>query len=196
MNSFFAGKDLSQLTVDEARAFLEHIKSLPPESLISKFNAGVRAEIAASQELRAAEHSAERALEKNVEKVAEKTVEKAATKGLARQLGEHIPLIGLCISIYFWSDQVEAKGLGWGTADAVLDNVPGIGQAKGAFEITSGHEIIGATGPNNLLLPPMPNEYQPPTGGAGCNESQDELPPERKQLPATQDDDGFPECNG
>jgi hypothetical protein len=116
-------------------------------------NKAEKAEQKLEQKLEKAAEQAEHKLEKKGEQVVEKQLEKQLEKQAGKQgaklgakLGKKvlkaIPFFGAAATLFFWKQDVEAKGACWGTVNSALDAAPGVGTVKGAAEIISGEEFI------------------------------------------------------
>jgi len=185
----FGNKNLKEVTEEEAKQFLEHIKSRK-DCLIGKFNAGVREE--AEKALRDAEKAAGKQLKKNVDKNADKCIdrqfEKAADRlekavdkkvdkaiekksvkkaedGVFKKIGKKVPLIGTIITVWFWSEDVEAKGLVGGTANSAMDAIPFFSWGKMGVEFFTGPWIPDKE--PDCAAPSQAPPYYPNYGGIG-----------------------------
>ena len=68
---------------------------------------------------------------------------RAAAAKKARKMGaKMIPVVGTFAAIYFWSEDVEARGFWGGTANTAMDAIPYFGTAKGISEWWTGIDII------------------------------------------------------
>jgi RHS repeat-associated protein len=62
-------------------------------------------------------------------------------KKIIKKGSKKIPVVGIGIALYFWSEDIEAKGDIYGTLNTVLDSTPIIGIIKGVGEIFTGDWI-------------------------------------------------------
>jgi RHS repeat-associated protein len=84
----------------------------------------------------------EKQVEMRVEKQLERQVEKKAEQGIGKKFGKAIPFVGTLFTFYFWTEDVQAKGLAGGTLNSVLDATPGAGTVKFLSEILLGKDLI------------------------------------------------------
>jgi hypothetical protein len=54
---------------------------------------------------------------------------------IAKKVAKRIPLVGICVGIYCWAEDVEAKGTVYGTINTGIDIIPVVGVGKGIIEI-------------------------------------------------------------
>jgi hypothetical protein len=86
-------------------------------------------------------YNAWRASRRKLSRLAEKQAEGLLKKG-AKKIGKKIPLVGIGVVIYFWTEDVQAKGLVGGTANSILDAIPIVGTGKGIAEMIAGQDLI------------------------------------------------------
>jgi hypothetical protein len=83
-------------------------------------------------------------------KLAQKAVAKAAG-GIVRRIGVKVPIIGIGLGLFFWRQDVQAKGAAGGTANTILDATPGVGIIKGVGEAVTGKELIPDQDPDEMI---------------------------------------------
>lgn len=136
--TFLGDKKLSDMTLVEAKQFLDHIRSQGGD--IGKYLKGVQDE-------------ADRALKAGLEQLAKRSVQRSTTvaesglERLARKGKGALPLFaGLGVSAFFFPKQCEAKGVTTATADEVVDSLPLIEWYKFSIEIMTGRDVFPAKG--------------------------------------------------
>jgi RHS repeat-associated protein len=65
---------------------------------------------------------------------------KAAKSGMAAT-SKKIPVVGIAVTIFFWNQDVQAKGAVGGTVNSALDAIPFVGLGKGIIELGTGDLI-------------------------------------------------------
>ena len=130
------------MSADEAKEFVKRIKKAPPKSTIRRFNQAVKAD--ANKALREATELAEKKASQKAEKCVAKGAAKAAKKGagkIGQRVVKAIPVVGTVLTVWFWADDIEAKGFVNGTANSALDATPFVGLAKFGVELITGDLI-------------------------------------------------------
>lgn len=86
---------------------------------------------------------AKEASEKAAREAAEQAAKKATggVKGVVKRVGKRIPFIGIGVTLFFWGEDVQAKGWVGGTVNSALDAVPIFGTVKGGIELFTGDWI-------------------------------------------------------
>lgn len=95
-------------------------------------------------EKEAQERAAREAQKRTAREAAEKTAQKAARKaegGIVRRVGRRIPFVKIGVILFFWQQDVQAKGWVGGTVNGALDLAPIVGDVKGVVELFTGDLI-------------------------------------------------------
>jgi len=130
----FLGRDtINDLTLSEAKSFMEHLQTLPPTNPINLYNKAVAEE---------AYGAMKRALAAQAEKAAASSLAAAeaagARKAESKALGKAIPVVGTFVAIYcIWQDSRD-YGLGPALVNSGVDAIPLIGTAVVGSEIVAG----------------------------------------------------------
>jgi len=138
LKKFLGNKAIKDITLEEAKKFLDHVSGLKSTHPITVYNNAVRREAAKSMRI---------ALRKAATKAAESSLEKGLAAGAKTQLrnSKVIPIIGSFVAVYFLVDDAQVYGAGPATINTTIDAIPIVGTGKIVAEGLVGYRFLDVT---------------------------------------------------